>query len=306
MQLTHNLEQVNLDKPSVTTVGVFDGVHVGHQYLIKALVEAAHANERAAVVISFFPHPDRVLRGVTGRYYLTTPEEKAAIMQDLGVDVLILHPFDDSVRQIRAADFVDKLVKYVNLNEFWATADFAMGYQREGNIQFLTEQGQRKGFTVQTIDQIMGSQARISSSTIRAALAAGDIHAANEYLGRPYRVMGEVVHGDQRGRTIGFPTANIGLWEEKIIPANGVYACHAFLGDERLNAVTNVGQRPTFDGQSITVEAHILDFDREIYGKVMALDFLHRLRGEQKFDGIDALVAQIGADRDTARELLAE
>jgi riboflavin kinase/FMN adenylyltransferase len=298
MEHIYNLTEAHLDQPSVITIGVFDGVHRGHQHLISQLVEEAHASGRLAVVLTLFPHPDVVLRGLTGRYYLTTTEQKAALLGALGVDVVITHPFNDDVRKIRAAAFVDQLCEHLRLSSLWVTADFALGYQREGNFAFLTAQGTEKGFEVRQTNLVKADQtsATISSSDLRTALLDGQVEQAAKWLGRLYRVEGTVVKGDQRGRTIGFPTANLDIWAEQIIPATGVYACWAYLGDERFMAVTNIGYRPTFNGQDLRVEAHLLGFDRDIYGQTLALEFVERLRGEQKFSGFEALVQQIRAD----------
>jgi riboflavin kinase / FMN adenylyltransferase len=218
---------------------------------------------------------------------------------------VITHPFDEAVRTMRAAAFVDQLLARLELQSLWVTADFALGYQREGNFEFLQTQGVEKNFEVVSIDLLNNGEASaISSTNIRAALLEGNIAQANDWLGRAYAVAGMVIHGDHRGRTIGVPTANIDVWEEQAVPANGVYACYATLDGERLRAVTNIGQRPTFDGTGTRVEAHLLDFDREIYGQTLQLEFIARLRGEQKFSGIDALVAQIRADVEAGRRLL--
>ncbi len=304
MQHFRNLTDVQLDRPSMVTVGVFDGLHRGHQFLIQKLVKQAHASDRLAVVLTFFPHPDVVLRGLEGRYYLTSPDMRAHLLGELGVDVIVTHPFDDRVRQVRAKDFVDQLCNHLRLSSLWATADFALGYQREGNIDFLREQGHQKGFTVETIDLLTNDGQVIRSANIRSALREGDISLANHFLGRPYAVGGEVVHGEKRGRQIGFPTANLDSWPQLILPQNGVYACWAYLGDETFKAVTNIGHRPTFSGDGITVEAHLLDFDRDIYGQHLSLDFVERLRGEVKFSSIEALVAQIKQDVINGREIL--
>lgn len=307
MQHVDSLEQVRLDRPAVVTVGVFDGVHLGHQKLIKRLVEEAHQTGRAAAVLTFFPHPDVVLRGVTGRYYLTPPDEKAALLMELGVDVVVTHPFNDEIRQIRAADFVNRLLTHLRMSALWATADFAMGYKREGNLPFLMQQGQEKGFRVETIELVhpANNGEKISSEHIRTVLVEeGNVQQAAEWLGRPYSVQGEVVQGQQRGRTIGFPTANLAIPEEKVVPAFGVYACVADVDGQPIPAVTNIGNRPTFGGQTMTVEAHLMDFEGSLYGQTIQLQFIQRLRGEQKFNGIETLVAQISRDRDTAREIL--
>lgn len=305
MQHWYSLESPQLDRPSIVTIGAFDGVHLGHQALIQRLVTNAHTQNYAAIVLTFFPHPDVVLQSLSERHYLTHPEKRAALLGELGVDVVITHPFNEETRQMRAAAFVDQLLRHLQMRALWATADFAMGYQREGNISFLREQGTHKGFRVETIELLTNdSGARVSSSVIRRALTEGNVTQARHYLGRPYQLEGEVVHGEKRGRQIGFPTANVRVWEMQVLPANGVYACLAHLGDETFFAVTNVGNRPTFNGLSITVEAHLLDFNRDIYAQTLRLDFMERLRGEMKFNGIDNLIAQIQQDVEQGRQLL--
>jgi riboflavin kinase/FMN adenylyltransferase len=306
MKHIYNLADAHLQQPSVVTIGVFDGVHRGHQYLIRQLVEEAHSTNRLAVVLTFFPHPDIVLRGLKGRYYLTTAEQKAEQLMKLGVDLVVTHPFNDETRQIRAAAFVDRLLEHLRLNALWVGEDFAMGYKREGNVPFLMQQGTEKGFSLHVIDLVHNEGGVITSTKIREALQAGEVEQANEWLGRSYEVVGEVIQGEQRGRKIGFPTANINVWEEQVIPANGVYAGWATLGGERFMAVTNVGVRPTFAGQGVTVEAHLLDFDRDIYGQQLAFSFDKRLRDEMKFAGIDALIAQIRVDVEAGRAYLSQ
>ena len=306
--MTHiqNLANAQLQQPSIVTIGVFDGVHKGHQFLIKRLVSQAHESGRLAVVLTFFPHPDIVLRGLQGRYYLTSPEQRAQLLIGLGVDYVITQTFDDSVRQIRAADFVDLLIDHLRLDRLCVGADFAMGYKREGNVDFLREQGENKGFSLEVVDLVSNGDEVVSSTSIREALEAGNVEQAQSWLGHPYALAGEVVHGEQRGRKIGFPTANIDVWAEQVIPGNGVYAGWATLGSERFMAVTNVGVRPTFSGQGITVESHLLDFNRDIYGQQLAVTFESRLRPEHRFSGIDALVAQIGLDVNAARDYLSK
>lgn len=301
----HDLAQAHLQQPSVVTIGVFDGVHRGHQHLIKRLVTAARAADRLAVALTFFPHPDVVLRGLSGRYYLTTPDERAVLLGELGIDYVITLPFDEALRQIRAAAFVNMLREHLQLASLWIGADFAMGYKREGNVEFLRASGEQHGFDVEVVDLVNAEgDGAISSTAIREALLEGDVERARAGLGRAYALSGEVVHGEQRGRKIGFPTANIRVWDQQVIPANGVYAGWALLGDERFMAVTNVGVRPTFAGEGVTVEAHLLDFDRDIYGETLTFTFEKRLRAEQRFTGIDALIAQIRADADAGRVYL--
>ncbi len=308
MSHIYNLTNAHLDQPSIVTIGAFDGVHRGHQHLLAPLVREAHSSKRLAVVLTLFPHPDVVLQGLSGRYYLTTPEQKAELLTGLGVDVVVTHTFDDQVRHISAAAFVDQLLEHLKMNSLWVTADFAMGYEREGNFEYLTAQGKAKGFEVRKID-LLGSSANedrvtISSSAIRRELQAGRVEQAAEWLGRPYVIEGIVVHGDHRGRTIGFPTANLETWPEQVLPANGIYAGWATLGNERFMAMSSLGYRPTFEGKDLRVEAYLLDFDRDIYGQRLQLDFCYRLRDELKFSDVDTLVQQIKADVEQGRAML--
>jgi riboflavin kinase/FMN adenylyltransferase len=306
MNHLYNLVDACLEKASLVTIGVFDGVHIGHQHLIRQLVDKAHHTERLAVVLSFFPHPDLVLRGWQGRYYLTTPEQKAEQLMKLGVDTVVTHPFDETVRHVPATDFVDQLLDHLKMQDLWVGEDFALGYQREGNVDFLRTQGIEKGFTLRAINLVANGSGTINSTAIRHALQAGNVEQAHTWLGRSYALTGEVVRGEQRGRKIGFPTANVAVWSEQVIPSNGVYAGWAQLGDERFMAVTNVGVRPTFDGEGVTVEAHLLDFNRDIYSQQLTVTFETRLRAEKKFNGIRELVAQIGADAQAGREYLSK
>lgn len=301
-----SLADVQLDQPSIVTIGVFDGLHRGHQHLLRQLVSDARARGQLAVAITFHPHPDVFLRGITGRYYLTTPEARYRLMREMGLDVVITLPFNNELRQVRAADFVDALVKHLKMDALWVGADFALGYKREGNVEFLRARGVEKGFTVEVLELLSNGGGAITSTKIREALLAGDVETARDLLGRAYHVSGEVIHGEKRGRSIGFPTANIAVWEELVIPANGVYAGWALLGDEKFMAVTNVGQRPTFNGQGVTVEAHLLDFDRDIYGEILGFTFEKRLRPEMRFNGIQELIAQIRSDAETGRAYLTQ
>lgn len=300
------LEDVYLEQPSMITIGVFDGVHRGHQALISQLVSDAHEKGWQAVVLTFFPHPDLVIRNIEGRYYLTTPEQRAKLLVETGVDLVVTHPFNDEIRQIRAADFVDKLVKHLKMKCLRVGTDFAMGYKREGNVAYLTELGKERGYEVRPLELLKanGDAFNISSTLIRERLESGQVEGAAHLLGRSYCVEGEVIKGDQRGRLIGFPTANMKVWEQQVLPQFGVYTGWVTLGNERFMAVTNVGVRPTFDGVGVTVEPHLLDFDRDIYGEILQLTFEQRLRGEQKFDGIESLKAQLKRDIAEGRALL--
>ncbi len=300
-----SLAEVPAGRPALLTMGSFDGVHLGHQTLIRELVARARAKNFRAAVITFFPHPSVVLRGRKPPFYINTPDEKAAMFARLGVDVTVTHPFDRAVAEITAADFAERLLASFHFKELWCGADFAFGHNREGTVGWLTQYGAKRGFTVHVVEPITINGEVISSSRVRIALAEGDVEQAAACLGRPFQLPGTVVEGNRRGRPIGIPTANLGIWDERAYPARGVYACRAWVDDQPVDAVTNIGLRPTFEAETRpTIEAHLLDFDADLYDKTIALDFIARLRPEMKFDGVNELVAQIHRDIDNARELL--
>lgn len=306
MRLIHSLEEAQLSEDSVVTIGSFDGVHRGHQALIKQVRTAAMYAQRAAVVITFFPHPSVVL-GRARPFYLTAPEEKLVQLNQTGVELMIELPFTLETAQVRAADFVDQLLRYLRMRELWIGHDFALGYKREGDAEFLTKLGQTRGFAVHAVDPLTNDGEIISSSNIRAALRDGEVAHAAKLLGRPFRLSGRVMPGDGRGRTIGIPTANLDVWQEHAVPANGVYACRAWVGHIPQRAAVNIGTRPTVTVETRrTVEAHLLDFDKDLYGLNIALDFFERLRSEQKFASVQELVAQIKSDVETTRRLLSD
>jgi len=306
MRFVHRFEEVQLTEDSVVTIGSFDGVHRGHQALIHQVRRSALQSQRASVVITFFPHPSVVL-GRAQPFYLTSPEEKLVQINQTGVDWLVELPFTSETAQVRATEFVEQLIQHLHLRELWIGHDFALGYKREGNAEFLSRLGQARGFAVHAVDPLTNSGEIISSSNIRMALREGDVSHAAHLLGRPFRVSGRVVPGDGRGKTIGIPTANLDVWSDHALPANGVYACRAWVGHIPHRAAVNVGVRPTVTDESRrTVEAHLLDFDKDLYGLNVALDFSERLRGEQKFANVQALVAQIKMDIERTRQSLTD
>jgi riboflavin kinase/FMN adenylyltransferase len=306
MQHVTSLEALRLTQPACLTIGAFDGVHRGHQALIGEMVGRAHAAGSAAVVVTFYPHPSVVLRGRRPAFYISTPEEKADYLAALNVDAVVTHPFNRDVANVGAADFVARLVEHARLSELWCGADFALGHNRQGGVDFLRAEGARRGFTVNVVEPVLIEGEVISSTRIRQALRDGAVEAAARYLGRPFRLTGQVVEGARRGRAIGIPTANLAVWEERAFPGVGVYACRAESGGSVRPAVVNIGFRPTFDGSEIrpTVEAHLLDFSGDLYGSTLTLDFIARLRPEVKFPGVEALVAQIQRDIAEARKIL--
>lgn len=303
-----DLATLSPNAPTLLTIGKFDGVHRAHQQLVRALVERARATNAQSAVLTFDPHPDEVLRPERTIRYLTTINERAALLHELGVDMLLVVPFTLATTQMSAEDFMRLVCQHVALREVWVGPDFRLGYKAQGTLPVLREIGERRGYTVHPIEQWTLDGEIVSSTAIRAMLAEGRVADVPRYLGRPFSIQGEVVGGDQRGRTIGFPTANVAIASDHMLPGDGVYVCRVRLLDDKreFGAVTNVGVRPTFGVLGRTVEAHLFDVAEDLYGSAVRVTFLERLRGEQKFGGIEALVAQIKHDAEAARMWLRE
>lgn len=311
---SHSLDELSLQNACLT-VGIFDGVHRGHQEILRQLVTAAHLAGGPAVVLTFSPHPAVVLGGKTDFKSLTTPTERLALLESFGVDVVITQAFSREFASQTAADFMRQVVRTLGLRRLLIGYDTALGRGREGDAARLTEIGKELGYTVQVVPPLSDEHGVISSTRIRQFIAAGSVSAAAADLGRYYDLAGPVVHGDGRGHRINVPTANLSASDEKIIPAFGIYACWAWL--DRLSpgsgeatkypAATNVGVRPTFtpDLPAPAIEAHLLDFDRDIYGQQLKLEFVEYLRPEEKFKTVESLVEQINADINLTREILA-
>jgi len=299
----------SLDEVSIPvshlTVGVFDGVHRGHQEIIKKLVAGARTDGVPAVVLTFDPHPVKVFRRSDIKL-LSLPGERAKLLGELGVDVVITHPFNKDVANITAADFMQKLKTTIGLKHMIAGYDFALGKDREGNASRLTEIGLALGYSVDVLPALSEDGGVITSTAIRKLIQQGSIQEAESLLGHPYSLQGIVSVGDRRGRTIGFPTANLDYASEKVMPAGGIYACYAHLGNEKYKAAVNLGTNPTFtpDKQSLNVEAYLLDFDQDIYGQMIKLEFVARLRDEIKYDSVEALIKQIELDVQQTRDIL--
>jgi riboflavin kinase/FMN adenylyltransferase len=308
MQPFSSLQESNL-KSVWLTIGSFDGVHIGHQKILKDLVAAAHADGAPAVLLTFDPHPVEVLRGPLDSFYLSSHEEKAEWVSEMGVDALITHPFNLEVSQISAQDFVQNLKDELDLKQLWIGHDFTLGHNREGDISKLQQLGAQMDFSVQVTEAVQVAGGAVSSSRIRKLVAAGDVKTAQRLLGRPYTLTGEVVRGEGRGSSIGIPTANLGVWPKRAMPDSGVYAGWAEMNGKLLQAVTNIGVRPTFEDQLLApvVESHLLDYDGdEFYGEELRLHFVARLREEKRFSGVDELLEQIQKDIQAARKLLAD
>ncbi len=288
------------------TIGIFDGVHLGHRTLLARLVDGAHNERCQAVVLTFTPHPAIVLGGQADFKCLTTPEERAALLGDLGVDAVITQTFDRPFADQTAEEFMRRVARTLGLRHLVIGYDTALGRGREGDAARLTELGRGLGYAVETVEPVRQVERIISSSAIRSQVRAGAVAEAAKALGRWYALAGTVVHGDGRGRHINIPTANIDYPGEKLIPANGIYATWAWVGGERHPAATNIGINPTFTPhkQTTNIEAHLLDFHRDLYGQEVKLEFVARLRDEMKFPSVDALIEQIHADIKETRNIL--
>jgi len=307
MEHYKGLDKVRLDS-SWVTIGTFDGVHLGHQQIVAGLVEHAHQAGQPAVVITFHPHPKIVLGRESRPFYLTLPEKRAQLLGEIGVDVVVTHPFTRKTSRLTAKEFVSRLHRRLHFSQLWIGHDFALGKDRKGNAERLRELGNESGFILKKIPALSLDGKLVSSSLIRRLLREGNVSQAAEYLGRPFSLPGEVIPGDSRGKNLGFPTSNLDVPEDLVALSPGVYACYVEMEGKSWQAVTNIGYRPTFGGQEerTHIEAHLLDFNQEIYGKEMELFFIERLRPEKKFSQVSELQSQIRKDILRARQIFQE
>ena len=313
MDVYRSLDAYQPGHNTVLTIGTFDGVHLGHRHILDQVMAKADEIGGESLLLSFHPHPRMVLSkdGAPDLRLLQTISEKIATLEAYGLDKLAVLPFTRAFSQLSAEDYVQQyLVEGLQVKAVVVGFDHRFGADRTGDFDLLTQLGKRYGFSVHEIDAHLLDDAKISSTRIRKALREeGAVREAAELLGRPYTLTGTVMHGDHLGRTIGFPTANLGeLDAHKLIPANGVFAvrvsgggAHALDGHP---AMLNIGYRPTVDGQDRRIEAHLLDFDGDLYGQELTIAFIQRLRDEQAFDGLDALKAQLALDKVAAAQVL--
>ncbi|MEU7529822.1 bifunctional riboflavin kinase/FAD synthetase [Saccharothrix sp. NPDC042600] len=291
----------------VVTIGVFDGVHRGHQALINRAVAIARDKQVPSVLMTFDPHPSEVVRPGSHPAQLTTLRRRSELVEELGVDVFCVIPFTLEVSRMPADEFVHEvLVEQLHVAAVVVGENFTFGSKALGNVELLRRLGQRFGFVTEGADLVTDDGVTYSSTYIRACIDAGDVKAAAHALGRPHRLEGIVVRGDGRGKELGFPTANLSTTRFAAVPADGVYACWFVHSDgRRLKAAVSVGTNPTFSGRERRVEAFVLDVDEDFYGQRVALDFVERLRGMEKFDTVEALLEQMHRDVEEARGLLA-
>lgn len=308
IRLKHPRPLLNLP-PIVMALGFFDGVHRGHQQVINVSIEEAKKRNIQSAVMTFYPHPKEVLRENQEEIqYLSPLPEKIKLMENLGVDFLFIVTFDRNFAGLSPQQFVDQYLIDLNVKHVVAGFDYSYGRLGKGTMETLPFHSRHK-FTQSTVNEVSHLDEKISSTEIRQALSKGNIDKVTMYLDRPFDIEGEVEHGEKRGRTIGFPTANIKPVERTVVPASGVYTVSLFVNGEWLPGVCNIGYKPTFHENSPdkpTIEVHVLDFHDNIYNKVVTVRFLNRIRGEQKFASIDDLKQQISLDVVQARNFIGE
>jgi riboflavin kinase/FMN adenylyltransferase len=309
--LTTEIDQLSLPAAlthsgTVLTVGSFDGIHLGHQRLIQQSIARARALSYAAGLVTFAPHPAAVLFPEQAPQVLTSRQVKLDLLRDAGLDLVALILFTGQLRDTSPRDFVQTLCDRLHMRELWVGPDFALGKARSGDLAALKALEGPLGFAVHQVPYVTQDGRRISSSQIRALLADGQVAEAAKLLGRWYNLRGRVVHGKRLGRTIGFPTVNLQVCPDCLVPAYGVYATIVTLDGTSYGAATNVGVRPTFDDGPPSVEAHILDFTQDLYGHELELSFVRRLRPELDFENVQALIEQLHKDVAQTRRVLQE
>jgi len=302
MKIFHGTENANILKPTVLTLGVFDGLHLGHQRIMQTVVDRAKLSAAVPTAITFDPHPRAVLYPASAPPLLQTLDQRLANFEVLGIKQAIVIPFTLDFASQPAEVFLENIVRdRLHAKEVYLGKGFEFGQNRAGNIGMLREVSGKLGFIADEVDEVQLRGRRVSSSKIRELLASGSVNLARRMLGRPYGVEGVIIRGNRRGHTIGFPTANLKP-HNRVIPRYGVYATATLIDGTWRKSITNIGVRPTFENDAEpSIESFIFDFDGDLYGDVLRVRFLHRIRDERKFNGIDELKAQIEKDSDRAR-----
>ena len=297
MRLFHGTDNAEIQRPTVLTLGVFDGLHLGHQLIMRTVVNRAHETGAVPTVITFDPHPRAVLHPESAPPLLQTLDQKVEGFGVLGIQQTIVIRFDEAFSQIRAEEFLCDTVKdRLHAKEVYLGCGFAFGHDREGNIELLRRVSQKLGFVADEVPEVRFRNQRVSSSKVRRLLAEGKVNLARRLLGRPYGVEGRVERGAERGRTLGFPTANLHP-RNRVIPRHGVYATGTLIDGKWRRSITNVGVRPTFERDTEpSVETFVIDWAGDLYGDVVRVRFLYRLRDEKKFGSVAELKAQIEND----------
>ena len=308
MNVVDGIENYKANSKSILTIGTFDGVHLGHQKIITSLVTKAKQKSLQANILTFFPHPRMVLQKESNLKLIDTLEEKQNLLSELGIDNLIIHPFSKEFSKLTAIEFTrDVLVNELGMSALMIGYDHRFGKNREASVEDLITYGQSYNFEVTVIPAQDISSITVSSTKIRDAIKISNFKKVNQFLGRPYELNGKVIKGNGVGRTIKYPTANIEIKEiYKLIPPKGVYLVKIYLGENEFSGMMNIGNRPTINGLNQTIEVHIFDFDKDIYGKNLKVCFLKKIRKEKKFDSLPSLKSQLKKDEENCKRILAE
>ena len=304
MRVHQELPSQPPQRNTVLAIGVFDGVHIGHRHLLERLKDVASQEGMLSGVLTFVNHPRTVITPGACVKYITSVEDRLTLLKSTGVDIVLPLTFDLELSHLRAHEFVDLLQDRLNMAGLVMGHNFVMGHKREGTPEVLKAIGSEKGFSTTVVDPVSKDRERVSSTAVREAISAGDMDKAYRFLGRPFALQGRVIKGNARGRTLGFPTANLGIPQDRTIPGNGIYATWAYVGETRYMAATNVGTRPTFDEKERIVETFILDYSGDLYDSEITVEFIKRLRDEIRFETVEALVAQIHEDVEQTRQVL--
>lgn len=294
-------------QPTVLTIGTFDGVHLGHQKIIERVVATARQEGLLATIFTFFPHPRMVVQHDKSLKLIHTLEEKKQLLQRLGVDLLVVQPFNEAFAQLTAEEFVSTiLVQHLNVKKVIIGYDHRFGRNRTANISDMRLFGEKYGFAVEEISVQEVDEVSVSSTKIREALNKGDVTTAEHYLGTPYSLTGTVVHGLKLGRTLGYPTANIQVTEDyKLIPKDGVYAVYSYIGERKVYGMMSIGKNPTIEGKGASIEVYFFDFNGDLYDRELTIYFVKYLREERKFSSVALLKKQLQDDETTARKAIA-
>ena len=304
MSFRQRLAGLTLDRDTVVTVGVFDGVHLGHRHLLNYLRDWAAPN-CAAAVLTFSNRPITVFRPGTFPSYLTTPEHKVSLLREAGVEHVVSLEFTEDLSQVSAREFAELLSKSMRMKGLVLGPDSALGKGREGDLPYMQAEGERLGFWVRSVPPLEVNDQPVKSRVIREALVAGDVSGGGQLLGRHHSLSGTVVVGDQRGRTLGFPTANMDVYQGLLWPGDGIYATWAHFGGRRHLSATSIGVRPTFGLTQRLVEVYVMDFSGDLYGQQLEVEFVQKVRNQETFADIDSLIARIEQDVADSRGVLA-
>jgi riboflavin kinase/FMN adenylyltransferase len=309
MRIYQDLSEVTHDDNTIITLGTFDGIHVGHRFIIEEVVKKASDLGGRSFLITYHPHPRKIIPGQNQLNLLSTPSEKIEIFEKLGIENLLIVNFTKKFSQLNPELFIDNyVVNGIGTKEIIIGYDHHFGKGRGGNQDFLKSMGEKSGFEVTVIPEYKMSNVTISSSKIRNALLQGDISRANEYLGRQYAFTGTVIGGDKRGRELGYPTANLRIDDEdKLLPALGIYAVEVTLKEEKKHGLLSVGKRPTFyESGDVVPEVYLFDFNEDIYGEEITVSLVERIRGEEKFSSANELIEQMNKDKEIGLEILSK